>query len=223
VPLLQPPGANAPYWHGPDSALHSARTNRVHELPRTALPRAFRGWDDYRTTMRELVRVADIAGPESLWWDIRPHPSLGTLEVRVLDAQSSLDDLRGLIALVHCLTYHEALTADPVDPPEEILDAATVHAIRDGLDARLPHGGTIQHVHAIARQALDLAAGYAFALGCSEALTAVERLLADGNGAARQRRTYDRAGLAAVVEQLVRETGASATSPQAGPFQGAAA
>jgi glutamate---cysteine ligase / carboxylate-amine ligase len=206
VPLLQALGANSPFWHGTDSGLASARTVRVHDMPRTGLPRAFRGWEDYCATMRELVRVADIDGPESLWWDVRPNPKLGTLEIRVLDAQASLDDLCGLVALIHCLCFHEALTADPTDPPKELLDEATFRAIRDGLDARLCIGGPVQHVQALARQAFDLASGYAPGLRCTVPLQSLARLLADGNGADRQRRAFAAGGMAGLLAQLVDET-----------------
>jgi carboxylate-amine ligase len=206
VPVLQALGANSPFWHGHDSGLASARTVRLHDAPRSGLPRAFADWTDYRETMRELVRVADIDGLDSLWWDVRPHPQRGTLDVRLLDAQSSLEDLRGLVALVHCLVYHEALVADPLHPTVELLDQATFHAIRDGLNARMSLGGPIQHLQAVARQALDLAFGYAPALACTDALRSVERLLADGNGADRQRRAFATGGMDAVLDQLVAET-----------------
>jgi glutamate---cysteine ligase / carboxylate-amine ligase len=206
LPLLQALAANSPFWHGRDSGLASARTVRVHDVPRSGTPRAFRDWADYCDTMRELVRLAGIEDLGSLWWDMRPHPKLGTLEIRVLDAQSSLEDLRGLIALIHCLTYHEAMVADATHPPKELLDEASFRAIRDGLDARFSIGGPVQHVQALARQALDLAFGYAPALRCTAALQAVERLLADGNGADRQRRAHANGGMKAVLAELTAQT-----------------
>jgi glutamate---cysteine ligase / carboxylate-amine ligase len=218
LPLLQALAANSPFWHGQDSGLASARTVRIHDVPRSGSLRAFRDWADYRDTMRELVRLADIEGLGSLWWDMRPHPKLGTLEIRVLDAQSSLDDLRGLIALIHSLAYHEAMVADQTHPPKELLDEASFRAIRDGMDARLSLGGPVQHVQALARQALDLAYGYAPALGCTAALEAIEVLLAEGNGADRQRRAHARGGMEAVLAGLTAET--SAAGP---PFEPAMA
>jgi glutamate---cysteine ligase / carboxylate-amine ligase len=210
VPVLQALGANSPFWHGQDSGLQSCRTARFHMVPRTGLPRAFRDWADYTDTMREVIRVSGIEGPGSLWWDIRPHPSLGTLEVRVADAQSSLDSLRGLTALVHCLAVHEATIADDRHPPKELLDEACHRAVRDGLDARLSLGGPMQHMQALARQALDTAHGYAHELRCVDALAAAETLLA-GNGADRQRRAFATGGMDAVLEHLVSET---ATAPR---------
>jgi glutamate---cysteine ligase / carboxylate-amine ligase len=207
VPLLQALGANSPFWHGRDSGLASCRLVRLHNDPRTGLPRAFADWADYRESMLKLVDVAGLDGPGSLWWDLRPHPVLGTLEVRVPDAQSSLEDLRGLVALVHCLAYHEAITADRRHPSKEVLDEACFQAIRDGLDARLPFAdGRIHHAQGLARYALDLVAGYAHALGCAAALGALDRLLAEGNGAQRQRRVFAGGGMRAVTTALVRET-----------------
>jgi glutamate---cysteine ligase / carboxylate-amine ligase len=215
VPVLPALGANSPFWHGQDSGLQSCRTARFHMIPRTGLPRAFRDWADYTDTMRELIRVSGIEGPGSLWWDVRPHPSLGTLEVRVLDAQSSLASLRGLIALIHCLALHEATVADDRHPSTEVLDEACHHAIRDGLDARLSVGGPMQHMQALARQALDIGHAYAHELRCVEALGAAEALLS-GNGADRQRRAYAAGGMDAVLEHLVAETATPTVTMQRG-------
>jgi glutamate---cysteine ligase / carboxylate-amine ligase len=222
VPLLQALGANSPYWHGLDSGLASARTLRMHSLPRSGLPRSFVDWEEYCAAMDELARVAGTDAMKSLWWDIRPDPARGTLELGVFDAQSSLGDVRGLMALAHCLVYHEALTADPVRPAKEVLDEASFHAIRDGLDARLPMGGALHHVQGLARQAIDLASGYAASLGCVDALLALEPLLASGNGADRQRRAFAEGGVHAVLRTLVSETESTARPAPAGLSQLAA-
>jgi hypothetical protein len=100
---------------------------------------------------------------------------------------------------------HEASIADDRHPPKELLDEACHHAIRDGLDARLSLGGPMQHMQALAHQALDIAHGYAHELRCVDALSAAEALLA-GNGADRQRRAFAAGGMDAVLEQLVSET-----------------
>jgi glutamate---cysteine ligase / carboxylate-amine ligase len=206
IPLLQALSANSPFWHGRDSGLASTRTVICHSVPRTGLPRAFRDWADYEHTVSELIRVSGIDGPGSIWWDMRPHPTLGTLEVRCLDAQSSIEDLEALVALVHCLVHHEAVTGDPRHPEKEILEEACYRGIRDGLDARLSTGGPMHHVQHLARDAMDLASGYAGGLGCTDALQGLERLLAEGNGAVRQRRAYAAGGFPAVLRGLVAET-----------------
>ena len=205
IPLLQALGANSPFWHGVDSGLASSRTVVSHSLPRTGTPRAFASWDDCWSTMQELVRVGELDGYGSLWWDMRPHPKLGTLELRAIDAQSRLDDLVGLIALVHCLAVHEALTARTEHPCKDVLDEASFRAVRDGVDATFSLGGPIRHVTDHARDALDLASGYAYKLDCVDELRHVERILAEGNGATRQRRAYEEGGMPAVLELLAAE------------------
>jgi carboxylate-amine ligase len=210
VPLLQALGANSPFWHGVDSGLASARTVISHSLPRTGTPRAFASWADCSLTLQQLVRVGELDGLGSIWWDLRPHPTLGTLEFRALDAQSSLDDLQGLVALIHCLAMHEALTASTDDPTPELLDEACFRAIRDGIDARYSLGGPLRHVADHARDALDLAYGYAYKLDCVDELRHVERILAEGNGAARQRRAFAEGGMPAVLALLAEESASAA-------------
>jgi carboxylate-amine ligase len=175
-------------------------------VPRTGLPRAFRDWEDYERSMRELCRVAQLPDAGSLWWDMRPHPTLGTLEIRALDAQSSLADLAGLIALVHALVCHEALVHDDANPAVEIMQEATYRALRDGVDATMSLGGAVHPARDHAHHALDLAAGYAQAVGASAQLASLERLLVEGNGAVRQRRAFDRGGVPEVLDHLRWET-----------------
>jgi glutamate---cysteine ligase / carboxylate-amine ligase len=206
IPVLQALSANSPFWHGIDSGLASSRTVVCHSVPRTGLPRAFHDWQDFAQTIDELCRVAEVPSAGSVWWDMRPHPTLGTLEIRCLDAQSSLRDLGALAALVHVLVYHEALIADSRHPPVEILQEATYRALRDGLDATLSLGGPLRPVRDLARHALDLAAGYAPTLAACTQLSHLERMLTKGNGAVRQRRAFARGGIPAVLEQLRDET-----------------
>jgi gamma-glutamyl:cysteine ligase YbdK (ATP-grasp superfamily) len=137
---------------------------------------------------------------------LKPKSQGPALEIRCLDAQSSVGDLEALVALVHCLVYHEAITGDPRHPEKEILDEATFRAVRDGLDARISTGGPMHHVQHLARDAMDLGGGYAPSLGCDGALQGLDRLLGEGNGAVRQRRSFEAAGMPGVLRQLVAET-----------------
>src|SRR4051812_23186360 len=206
IPLLQALSANSPFWHGKDSGLASSRTVVCHSVPRTGLPRAFKDWKDYEQTAAELCRVAEAPDASSIWWDMRPHATLGTLEIRCLDAQSSLRDLAALVALAHCLVRHEALIADRHSPSVEVLAEATFRALRDGVDATLSLGGPLQPVRDHARHALDLVSGYAPALGAPAPLRDPERILIEGKGAVRQRRASAGGGMPAVLEQLRAET-----------------
>lgn len=206
VPVLQALSANSPFWHGRDSGLASTRAVICHSVPRTGLPRAFRDWADYEQTVSELLAAAELTDEGAIWWDMRPHPRLGTLEVRVLDAQSSLADLEALVALVHCLAVHEATCADSNHPSPEVLAESTFRALRDGVDASFSIGGAVRPLREHAVHAFHLAQGYARRLGCTHGVDQITRMLAQGNGAVRQRNAHDQGGMRVVLEQLARET-----------------
>jgi carboxylate-amine ligase len=208
VPLLQALSSNSPLWYGRDSGLASARTVLCHALPRTGLPDALRDWAHYEDTVGALMLGGELDDISSIWWDIRPHPRLGTLEIRLADAQSSLTDVEGLVALIHGLVQHEALVADRDHPPKAVLDEAMFRAIRDGLDARFSTGGPMRHVQEVARHAIHVASPYLARAGCVGALAHVERILAEGNGADRQRAALARGGMSAVLRHLVAQTAA---------------
>jgi len=213
VPLLQALSANSPFWHGQDSGLASTRTVLCRSVPRTGLPRAFRDWADYEQTVDELLAAAELDDEGALWWDLRPHPRLGTLEVRALDAQSSLADLEALVALVHCLVVHEAGSRDARAVSSELLAEATFRALRDGIDAKLSLGDGVRPVREHATHAFHLTQGYVERLGCDLGIGQIARLLAEGNGAVRQRNAYQRGGIAGVLEHLAQETAETAHLP----------
>jgi glutamate---cysteine ligase / carboxylate-amine ligase len=206
VPVLQALGANSPYWYGRDSGLASSRAVICHSVPRTGVPGAFRDWAHYEQTVDDLVRAGELDGPASIWWDMRLHAGHGTLEIRLADAQSSLADAEALVALMHGLAQHEALVADRDHPERDLLDEASFRAIRDGLDARISLGGPMRHVQEIAAQALAVARPYATRAGCADAIDHLERTLAEGNGAVRQRAAFARGGMPEVLRRLTAET-----------------
>jgi carboxylate-amine ligase len=148
-----------------------------------------------------------------LWWDVRPHPRLGTLEIRALDAQSSLDDLAGLVALAHCLAAHEATAPSVGETSAEVLREFSFRACRDGLEAQLLLG-TLRPARELACHAIELASAYAADLGCWDELMGLHALVETGNGATRQRRHEPEGGLRLLLRRLADETvrGSTATS-----------
>jgi len=137
---------------------------------------------------------------------VRPRPDLGTLEIRALDAQSSLDDLAALSALTHCLAVHEAKADTRREPSPELLRELDFRASRDGLDARLMLDGDIRSVREIAYRAIAVAGAYAPDLGCWDELMRLHRLLEEGNGAQRQRRNEREGGIGLMLHRLADET-----------------
>ena len=109
LPLLQALAANSPFWHGLDSGLATARAQVFRGLPRSEIPAAFDSFEEYIGAVDALASAGQLPDYTFLWWDIRLHPVLGTLEVRSMDSQSSLSDVAGLAALVHALTARRFL------------------------------------------------------------------------------------------------------------------
>jgi carboxylate-amine ligase len=209
LPVLGALAANSPFWFGADSGLASARAPLFRGYRGAEIPRAFDSWDDYAETVAATVAAGDLEDYTFLYWDLRPHPRLGTVEVRAMDGQSPLWSEAALAALVHALAARGAQApARPRWTPREALVEASFAAHRDGLDARLPLDGSLRPAREVIRATLDAARPFARDSGSEDVLEGVERILAEGNGADRQRAAHARGGMAEVLRTLVAEAAA---------------
>jgi glutamate---cysteine ligase / carboxylate-amine ligase len=216
LPLLQALAANSPFRHGRDTGLASAREVTIRGWPRSGVPRAMRDFDDFCASAELLARAADVPDYTWFWWKLRPHPRLGTVEVRALDAQASLEDTAALVALTHCLA-HDAAHGDPgPDPPAELLEEGAFRAARFGVAAELPDAeGRLRPVTQLLGAALDVARRHADELGCAEALEGLPELVERGGGAGRQRAVHEVAGMGALLRELTELTGRGVHAPSA--------
>jgi carboxylate-amine ligase len=205
LPLLQALSANSPFWYGHDSGLASARAMVFRAFPSSQIPPAFASYDAYAAEIDRLTVAGGMPDYTYLWWDIRPHPALGTIEVRAMDAQSSLGNVAALAALIHSLSLWAAEEPGPWER-EDVLTESSFRAARDGMHALLWHDGRMAPVSEVAADAVALARPYARELGCEGGLEEVERIISDGNGAMRQRAAFACGGMAQVLEELVAET-----------------
>jgi carboxylate-amine ligase len=208
VPELLALSANSPYWQGRESGLASTRSQVFDTMPRSGLPPRLESFADFEGLVRRGVAAGFFPDYTYLWWDIRPHPKLGTIELRACDAQTRIASVAGLAALTQCLVA--ALAERPVQAqPRTLIAENKWRAARYGLDAEL-----VDLAHDRARPAreavqelLDLATPLARGLGCVEELVEVEVLLERGNGADEQRRLNESGGgLLAVARWLAEET-----------------
>src|SRR3954468_763918 len=191
VPVLLALSANSPFTRGRDSGLASARTPVFQAFPRTGIPRSMESYAEYVESIDMLIRCGAIPEPTFIWWDVRLQPKLGTLEVRVMDAQTRLRDTAALVALVQCLVRIEALQgiAEPeLTRAPEVLDENRFLAARDGIDAQLLDPHRRRMVPAAGRLAtlVDACWPHARALGCARELGLLAPLAGDP-GAARPR------------------------------------
>ena len=205
LPVFQGLAAHSPYWHGRDSGFASARAQLFRGYPRAVVPRAFDGWDDYVETVESWIEAAETADYTFLWWDLRPHPKLGTVEVRAMDAQARPRAVLGLAALIHALAAASADGVGEVESAEAITESS-FRAGRDGLEARVWWRGANRPLREVAAETLTLARPYARELGEEDALHEIDRILAEGNGATRMRAAHERGGMRCVLEMLARET-----------------
>jgi glutamate---cysteine ligase / carboxylate-amine ligase len=195
LPVLLALSANSPFWQGRDSGLASARTPVFQAFPRTGPPRWFRDYADYVEAVDVLVRCDAIPEPTFLWWDARLQPRFGTLEVRIMDSQTRVEDTAAIAALVQCLVRLEAEREPCGEGPPEVLAENRFIAARDGMDARLiePATGGRRPVRERLGELLEACEPHARALGCLAELSLVAGLAASP-GAARQRELAERAG-----------------------------
>jgi len=170
---------------------------------------------EFERSAQRLARAAEVADYTWFWWKLRPHPRLGTVEVRALDVQSSLEDTAALAALTHCLALRAAQDEPSLDPPAEVLEEAIFRAARWGVEARLPDAeGYLHSVPELLERALELARIPAAELGCERELEALPALLARGGGAGRQRSAYAIAGMDFLLREMTRITCAAASAEE---------
>jgi carboxylate-amine ligase len=213
LPELLALSANSPFWEARPTGLASTRTKVFEAFPRSGLPPAFASWEEFELLVDRGVRTASFPDYTYIWWDLRPHPKLGTIEVRICDAQASIDVVTGIVALVQSLVASLAEAYEAGEPlpvqPVTLVDENKWRATRDGLDAKL-----IDLEHDTERSARDAVLALverseaaARRLGCSDELESVERLLARGTGADEQLRVYEETGsLLAVAQWIAEET-----------------
>ena len=123
LPLLQALAAHSPFWHGRDSGLASARSAIFRAFPRSTIPPDLRRLGALRRrSIRWCAATGDLDDYTYLWWDMRPSPNLGTVEVRAMDAQTRLETVAGLAALVHALAggLRRRRGGDSRRPPEAL-------------------------------------------------------------------------------------------------------
>jgi glutamate---cysteine ligase / carboxylate-amine ligase len=212
VPLLIALSANSPLWRGAPTGLMSSRVPIFRAFPRVGLPPRFENWADFQARVQTLVAGGVIEDYTYLWYDVRPHPRLGTIEVRAMDSQTRLEHTTALaalvVSLVKRLTEDAQAGAGMVDPPWELIDENRWLAARHGLEAELiDTAGGRRPVRELTAELLAELGPHAAALGCEEQLAGIEDLLRGGNGAQRQQVVFEaNRDLRELVGEIVEHT-----------------
>ncbi len=207
LPVLQALAANSPFREGVDSGRASARASVVRSYPRFQLPRQFRDYEDFCRVADQLIAAAGVDDYTYIWWDVRPHPRLGTIEVRAVDVQLDAAGSSAIAALI------QAIAAKELDRPterglyREALEESYFQAASHGLEAEILFDEqTPGPAREIGQKVLGSARPYARELGSESALEGIERILRDGNGADEQRRVHREMGMHGLLEYLAKRT-----------------
>jgi glutamate---cysteine ligase / carboxylate-amine ligase len=208
LPLLLALSASSPLWRGRASGLASNRTILFQAFPRTGLPRRFDGYGDWVRTVDLLVRSGAIPEPTFLWWDVRPQPRFGTVEVRIMDAQPRLEATGALCALVQALArleLEEGFAPRKLVNAQEALAENRFLAARDGVAAELidPVRALRVPVADLLAEVLAAAAPHASALGAADELAGLPALVLAPE-APRQEAYAAEAGVRGLVSDLAR-------------------
>ena len=210
LPLLLALSANSPFWQGRDTGLASARTPLWQAFPRVGIPRAFGTYGEYVSSVDLLIRSGALPEPTFLWWDVRPQPRFGTVEVRVMDAQTSVDRTVPLVALIQCLAKlecEEGYASSTLLAAREVLEENRFLAARDGVEARLisTEDSTRVSVRSQIDDLLPVLYPHAQELGCEAELVGVAELLAWPSAARQLDMARGSGRLKGVVEELARQ------------------
>lgn len=213
IPLLLGLSCNSPFWRGEDTGMASARVSQFRSFPRVGVPPHYGTWDLFEERVQAMVTAGAIPDYTYLWWDVRPHPNFGTVEVRACDQQTRVGETRALTALVCSVAHGLAMQFDRggplVEAPTELIDDNKVRAGLHGIDTMLVdfRAGTKVSVRDWAERLIETVAPDADVLGCREALESLRDVIAHDSGAVRQRKRFAAHGdLKLLLRELAAET-----------------
>jgi glutamate---cysteine ligase / carboxylate-amine ligase len=218
---------SSPFWMGRDTGLKSFRTTVFRRFPRTGIPDHFNSWSEYEDYINLLVKLHCIDNAKKIWWDVRPHPQFGTLEFRICDVVTRVDEAIAIAALIQAVVVklHRLYTRNMGYRmyPRALIEENKWRAARWGLEGKLIDFGKQTEVpmRDLAVELLVFTDDVVDDLGSRDAHDTIHTILREGTSAERQLRIFRETGdLKAVVKNIVAET-SSGLSLQASSAAGA--
>jgi glutamate---cysteine ligase / carboxylate-amine ligase len=224
LPHIYALSVNSPFWVGRDTGLKGYRLKVFERFPRTGIPDAFESLSEYEDYCKILVKTGCVDNAKKIWWDIRLHPFFDTLEVRVCDAQSRVDDTLAMAALIQAVIakLYKLLRHNTTFRVyrRRLLDENRWRASRYGIEGKLIDFGREAEVEtrSLLNELLEFVSTEVDELGSKREMAHIERIMREGTGADRQLAAFHRRNdLKAVVDQIVAETyeGLMVTEPEA--------
>ena len=216
LPHLLALSTSSPFWQGRDTGLKSYRTTVFRRFPRSGIPDDFSSWSQYEEYLNMLVELHCIDDGKKIWWDLRPHPTFGTLEFRICDVPTSPRVTIALAAVAQAIVVKlYRLRSNNLGfriYARSLVEENKWRAARYGIDGRLIDFGKRTEVpmRDLALELLGFIDDVVDELGSRTAVEYVKTILAEGTSADRQLQVYRETGdLRAVVRWLVEETRAA--------------
>jgi glutamate---cysteine ligase / carboxylate-amine ligase len=217
MPLLLGMSSNSPLWQGRETGMMSSRTPVFRAFPRVGIPPYYGSWEIYSRRVEQMMEGGAIPDYTYLWWDVRPHPNLGTVELRVFDQQTRVEHTIGFAAFAQALAHRLAGEYDEgvpsIEYPHELIDDNKVRAALVGIEGKLidfDQGYEVRAEEMTLGTIEDLRAN-ARVLGCEDELAQLTDLVESGTGARRQLTWLDEHG---DIDGLMKEI-VAATDPDA--------
>jgi carboxylate-amine ligase len=213
LPHLYALSTNSPFWVGRNTGLKGYRLKVFERFPRTGTPDAFESLSEYEDFLKLLIKTGCVDNAKKIWWDIRLHPFFDTLEIRICDAQSRVDDTMALAAVIQAIVakLHKLLYQNTTFRVyrRRLIDENRWRASRYGLDGRLIDFGRETEVDTreLLGELLDFIGTEVDELGSQEEMAHIEKIMREGTGADRQIGAWEREhNMHDVVDLIVDET-----------------
>ena len=221
IPHFLALSASSPYWMGHDTGMASWRSKVFEGLPTAGPPWLLSGWPQFEQVMDTLISSQTIKTIREVWWDIRPHPGFGTVEIRVCDGIPTLREIGVVAALSQCLVHQFDVMIDRgytlPTPRAGLVRENKWRAARHGLDASIivDEGGTTVPLRKAVRELVEDLTPVAARLGCTSELRGAIEIMERGSSYIRQREVVAAGGsLADVVDSLIAELHADMPAPR---------
>jgi glutamate---cysteine ligase / carboxylate-amine ligase len=221
LPHLLALSTSSPFWMGRNTGLKSFRTTVFRRFPRTGIPEQFESWSDYENFTNLLMKLHCIDNPKKIWWDVRPHPVFGTLEFRMCDVTTKVEEACAIAALTQAIVVklHRLYTSNQSWRiyRRALIEENKWRAARYGIEGKMIDFGKEQEVpmKVLIPELLELVDDVVDDLGSRSAVNYVNTILSEGTSAERQLRVFQETGdLRAVVQHVVAETRAGTIEPR---------
>jgi glutamate---cysteine ligase / carboxylate-amine ligase len=216
LPHLLALSTSSPFWMGRNTGLKSFRTTVFRRFPRTGIPEVFESWSEYENFINLLVKLNCIDTGKKIWWDVRPHPTYGTLEFRMFDTATRVEEAVAIAALTQAIVVklHRLYTRNQSWRiyRRALIEENKWRAARYGIEGKMIDFGREAEVpmRELMLELMEFIDDVVDDLGSRSAVEYIHTILNEGTSAERQLRVYQQTGdLKDVVRHLVMETRAS--------------